>query len=158
MGYVLRWGSVLAATWWLWSGHTSPLMVAFGVVSIALVLWIFHRMDNEADEHPPYRLGWRPVAYLPYLLWEIIKSNLYVARLIISPTLRISPKVFRTRTSQKTIIGQVIYANSITLTPGTVTLDLRDGEVMVHALTEETAAGVLEGSMDRRCARLEGKS
>jgi len=147
---------MLAGAWWLWSGHTAGLMIAFGVGSILLVLWIFKRMDDVAEDKPPYRLGLRPIFYLPYIIWEIVKANIDVAKVIVSPSLPISPRVFRAKTSQKTSIAQVIYANSITLTPGTITLDLRDGEVMVHALTNDTAEGILEGSMDARCAKLEG--
>jgi len=149
---------MLAGAWWLWSGHTSGLMIAFGVGSILLVLWVFKRMDDVAEDKPEYRLGLRPLFYIPYIVWEIVKANLDVAKVIVSPKLPISPRVFRAKASQKTTIAQVIYANSITLTPGTVTLDLRDGEVLVHALTNDTAEGVLEGSMDARCTKLEGKA
>ena len=150
------WSLLLAGAWWLWSGHTEPMMIMFGVVSIALVLFISKRLDDQSDDNPPYRLGFRPVFYLPYILWEIVKANIDVAKVIISPSLPISPKVFRAPASQKTVIAQVIYANSITLTPGTITLDLRDGEVLVHALTHDTAAGIEEGGMNRRCAKLDG--
>ena len=63
----------------------------------------------------------------------------------------------RVRALQKTPLGQTIFANSITLTPGTLSLEVEDGSVLVHALTAESAAGVLEGSMNRRVARLEGE-
>lgn len=132
-------------------------MIAFGVFSVLLVLWVFKRMDDVAEDTPPYRLGLRPLFYVPYIVWEIVKANIDVAKVIISPSLPISPRVFRAKVSQKSTVAQVIYANSITLTPGTVTLDLRDDEVLVHALTNDTAEGVLEGSMDARCTRLEGK-
>ncbi len=147
---------MLAGAWWLWSGHTEPMMIAFGVGSILLVLWVFKRMDDVAEDKAPYRLGLRPIFYLPYIIWEIVKANIDVAKVIVSPSLPISPRVFRAKISQKTSVAQVIYANSITLTPGTITLDLRDGEVLVHALTDDTAEGILEGSMDARCAKLEG--
>ena len=147
---------MLAGAWWLWSGHTEPMMIMFAVVSIALVLFLAKRLDDESGETLPYRLGLRPVFYLPYIIWEIVKANIDVAKVIVSPSLPISPKVFRAKASQKTVIGQVIYANSITLTPGTITLDLRDGEVLVHALTHDSAAGIEEGGMDRRCAKLDG--
>ena len=72
--------------------------------------------------------------------------------------MNISPKMFRAKASQKSIVGQVVYANSITLTPGTITLDVRDGELLIHALTENAADGVLSGDMDRKVTKLEGKS
>jgi multicomponent Na+:H+ antiporter subunit E len=69
--------------------------------------------------------------------------------------LPISPHLITVRTSQKTAVGQVIYANSITLTPGTISLDVRDDTILVHALTSDSAAGVEAGEMDRRVSRLE---
>ena len=80
-----------------------------------------------------------------------------VASVILNPRLAIRPRLVRVKGSQKTELGQVIYANSITLTPGTITLDVRDGEFLVHALTEEAAAGVESGNMDRRVTALEGR-
>ena len=72
--------------------------------------------------------------------------------------MKISPRLISVHASQKTEIGQVVYANSITLTPGTITLDVRNNEMLVHALTEETAAGLMTGDMDRRVSRLEGST
>ena len=150
------WTLSLAITWWLWSAHTAGLIIAFGVGSLAITLYFMGRMDRFADVHPPYELGLRPVWYLPYIVWEIIKANLDVAKIIISPTVKIQPKIIRVKASQRTIVGQVIYANSITLTPGTITCDMRDGEFVIHALTDDSAAGVESGDMDKRCCRLEG--
>ena len=147
---------LLVGAWWLWSAHTEGLIIAFGVISVSLTLYVSARMDRESDEHPPYTLGLRPLFYLPYLFWEIVKANIDVAKIVLSPKMKISPQTFRTKASQKTVIGQVIYANSITLTPGTITLDARDGEFLVHALTKDAADGVQAGDMDRRVARLEG--
>ena len=152
------WAILLAGSWWLWSAHTEMLIIIFGVFSIALTLFFARRMDRESDDHPPYELGLRPLFYFPYIFWEIVKANIDVAKIVISPKMKISPRMFKAKASQKTAIGQVIYANSITLTPGTITLDVRDGEFIVHALTKEAADGVLSGDMDRRVTRLEGGS
>ena len=150
------WALMLAVAWWLWSAHTETLIIIFGVFSVGLVLFFFQRMDREAGDGYEYRLGLRPLFYFPYIIWEIIKSNIYVCKIIVSPKMKISPKMFYTTASQKTEIGQAIYANSITLTPGTITLDVRDDQFLVHALTQETADGVLSGDMDRRVTKLEG--
>ena len=88
-------------------------------------------------------------------LKEIVLSNLAVARVILDPKLPIHPRILRVPAGQRSDLGQVIYANSITLTPGTVTLDVRDGHMLVHALTTESAKGLLTGEMDRRVAQLE---
>ena len=147
---------LLTSAWWLLSGHTEVLILIFGVLSIGLVMWIAARMDRFADDSPPYILGVRPLFYLPYICWEIVKANIDIAKICISPKMEIQPQLLRAKTTQTTLIGQVTYANSITLTPGTVTLDLRDGEVLVHALTQAAADGVLSGDMDKRVSRLEG--
>ena len=148
--------TALAVVWFLWSGHTEPLILAFGVFSVGLVTALWARMDRLDGGEPPYALGLRPVAYLPYLLWEIVLSNLHVAKAILSPSLPVQPQLVRVNVTQKTVLGQVVHANSITLTPGTITLDVRDGSFLVHALTDHTAAGVLSGEMDARVTALEG--
>lgn len=152
------WAVLLTAAWWLWSAHTEMLIIIFGVFSVALTLVFVVRMDREAGDHLPYKLGIRPLFYLPYIFWEIVKANIDVAKIICRPKMKISPQMFRARASQKTAVGQVVYANSITLTPGTITLDVRDGEFLIHALTKEAADGVLAGDMDKRVSKLEGKA
>ena len=149
-------GLLLAGAWLLWSGHTEVLLLAFGAVSVLVVLGISQRMDRVADAPRLYTLGIRPLGYLPWLFWEIVKANLVVARVILDPGLPISPRVVRVRALQKTALGQAIFANSITLTPGTLSLEVGSGSILVHALTAESAEGVLDGGMNRRVVRLEG--
>ncbi len=146
---------MLIAVWLLWSGHVEPLLLAFGFLSVMGVLAITHRMDrfsgSGTDEYPGIRL----LAYIPWLLWQIFKSNVDIARIILNPRLPLSPRLVRVQASQRTVVGKVIYANSITLTPGTISLDLREGEILVHALTADSAAGVESGEMDRRVSGVE---
>ena len=146
---------MLSAIWLLWSGHTEPLILSFGLISVLFVMWIGHRMDKAADSPRAYRLGARPLTYLPWLAWEGVKANLDVARIILTPALPISPRLIRVRASQQTAIGQVTYANSITLTPGTISLDVRDNQILVYALTKEAAEGVESGEMDRKVTAME---
>jgi multicomponent Na+:H+ antiporter subunit E len=95
-------------------------------------------------------------SYWGWLVWQIIKSNIDVARVILSPSLPISPNVVRVKASQRTTLGLVTYANSITLTPGTVSMYL-DGDIIeVHALTESGARELKDGEMDRRVSAIEG--
>ncbi|MFP6654332.1 MAG: Na+/H+ antiporter subunit E [Myxococcota bacterium] len=148
----------LMAVWLLLSGHFDPTLVSYGVLScIGIVLLMAHLeiLDHEAL---PSHLGLRLFSYLPWLLKEILLSNLAVAKVILSPRLPIHPRILRVSASQKTQVGQVIYANSITLTPGTVTLDVRDGQFLVHALTTQSAAGLLTEEMDRRVTHLEQRA
>ena len=149
---------VLGAVWLLWSGHYTPLIISLGAISLAMVMGIALRMKIVDDEGAPVHLPLRLVGYLPWLFWEIAKANVDVALCILRPGLPISPRVLEVRSGQHTDVGRVIYANSITLTPGTVSIDTDGDAITVHALTAAAAAGVLNGEMDRRVSRLEGRS
>ena len=148
--------TALAAVWLLWSGRQETNLLVFGFLSVLLVMGISHRMDHFSDVPRVYRLGLRPLFYTPWLLKEIVKSNILVTLIILNPKLPISPCLIRLRASQSTDLGQVIYANSITLTPGTITLDVRDDIILVHNLTDEMADDLLTNEMDRRVTQLEG--
>ena len=149
-------GLVLFATWLLLSGYFVPLILGFGVLSCVLVVLIARRMDLIDHEGHPIHLGIRGFTYWFWLAWEIVKANLDVAKRIVDPQLPISPTLVRVKTSQKSELGQVIYANSITLTPGTVSLRIGFDEILVHAISREGAAELASGEMDRRATRLEG--
>ena len=146
---------VLALTWLVWSGHTDPLLLGFGLISCVLVLALMMRMGILDEESQLYVVGFRSLAFAPWLLWEIFKANVSVARLILSRHPRLSPRLILVRPDQRTVVGQVIYANSITLTPGTISLDVRDRRLLVHALTEAAAYDLIQGEMNRRVCRLE---
>ena len=149
---------VLYGVWLLLSGHYDATLMTYGALSCALVVALVAHLGILDGEALPVHLGIRPFLYVPWLMKEIILSNLSVARVILDPKLPIHPRILRVEASQKTDVGQVIYANSITLTPGTVTLDIRNGRLLVHALTTDSAEGLLTGEMDRRVARLEASA
>jgi multicomponent Na+:H+ antiporter subunit E len=149
-------GLVLVAVWLLLSGHYTPLLLALGALSCGGVLAISIRMNVVDREGAPVELPLRALRYLPWLLWEIMKANVDVAGRILHPRMPISPTLIKMRCTQIHDIGRVIYANSITLTPGTVSVDTHGEEITVHALTAEAAEDLLEGSMDRRVTRMEG--
>ena len=98
------------------------------------------------------------VFYWPWLILEIVKSAWTVSKIIISPTLPISPTMVRFKPKQKTTVGLVIHANSITLTPGTIAIEVTADEFLVHGLTAEGAAGVIDSDMDTRVAKCEGNN
>lgn len=142
------------AVWLLLSGHYTPLITGFGVASCLLSALIATRMDvNDREGHPIY-LGPRIITYWGWLVVEIFKANMDVAKCVLFPTRFLRPSMFTVTASQKTDLGKVIYANSITLTPGTVTVDLDGDQVMVHSLTEGSAEGVQNGDMDRRVTKV----
>jgi multicomponent Na+:H+ antiporter subunit E len=148
---------VLTAVWLAWSGHYEPLVLALGAASIVGVVALCVRMRIVDQEGAPLELRLPALlAYVPWLAWEIVKANLDVARRILTPgPLRIAPRLVRVRMSQRRPVTRTVHANSITLTPGTISIDVGEHEILVHALHEEAAAGVLEGAIDRRCTALE---
>jgi multicomponent Na+:H+ antiporter subunit E len=147
---------ILGLLWMLLSGFFLPLMLALGAASVALTVWLAWRMKLIDAEGVPIHLASAVLLYFPWLVVEIVKANIDVARRVLSPDLRISPKLFTTPASQQSDLGLAIYANSITLTPGTVAVDLEPGEIVVHALSQEGAEDVLAGEMDRRVVAAEG--
>lgn len=149
-------GLALFALWLLLSGYFLPLLLGLGVASCVVIVWILHRMDAIDHESFPIRMQLRGLTYWPWLMKEIVKSNLTVAGIILNPRLPISPTVRPVRASQATDMGRVIYANSITLTPGTISVHMADEEILVHALTRDGAESFDDPDMDRRVTRLEG--
>jgi multicomponent Na+:H+ antiporter subunit E len=148
----------LAILWLLLSGHFSdPLLLGLGALSVLLVVSIAHRKEVSDPEGHPVHLTARGLLYWPWLLKEIVLANIDVAKAILRTPMAIAPTVFTVTGSQKSELGLVVYANSITLTPGTVTIDLTDNKLTVHALTKAGLEGVESGEMDRRVAWLEGE-
>lgn len=156
----MRHGGALAiaalATWLLWSGYLMPLMLLWAGVSVGLVVWLAARLRLLDDEGVPLPLL-RP-ALVPYLGWlvaQVLWSNLDVLRRIWQRTPDLDPRLVTVTASQHTAAGQVLYANSITLTPGTVSVRMYDHEILVHALHQGTADDVVAGEMDRRVRAVE---
>lgn len=148
MLHALGSGLFLGGLWLLLSGYFEAWLLWLALASVVSVVFIAHRMDVTDHEGFPLHLGTRALIYFPWLALEIVKSNLDVAKAILSN--RINPQVIHVKATQDSELGRTIYANSITLTPGTVTIGLEDDGLEVHALLDETAAGVLSGDMDRR--------
>ncbi|MDG2285460.1 MAG: Na+/H+ antiporter subunit E [Alphaproteobacteria bacterium] len=143
------------AFWLVMSGFFTPLLLSLGAASVLLVLYIAHRMELYDRETFPFHLKGHVFKYWGWLAKEIFKANIDVAKIVLAPKMPISPRVVRVKATQKTDLGLVIFANSITLTPGTVTIDIEGDEMIVHALSQELADGVLNGDMDGRVTALE---
>ena len=140
--------------WLLLSGHYDPLLLTLGVLSCVTCLYVTWKAKFIDEEGLPLHLLIRLPIYTVWLFKEIIKANIDTAKIIIfnNP----DPQNFRVKSSQKTEAGKVTYANSITLTPGTVTTEL-DGDVLeVHALSSDMADDVKSGAMDKKVSWLEG--
>ena len=157
MRYILM-SFALFGIWLLWSGHYTldhMLVLAMGISSCAFVVYLSHRLAIVDEEGHPIHLAGRLVLYIPWLLWAIVKANIDIAKRILNPQMPIDPLVVRVKATQKTDLCRVIFANSITLTPGTVSLDLDGEDIVVHALTREAADDVQSGDMNRRVTALE---
>lgn len=145
----------LAAFWLLNSGHYSYLILSLGFGSIVLILVLTHKMDVIDHESQPLHLSPNIFGYLPWLFKEIVYDNVTVVKHIWLKEKSISPMLTTLKVSQQTDMGKVIYANSITLTPGTVAIDLVDDEIIVHALLKKHIESLESGEMDRRVTKLE---
>lgn len=148
----------LLAFWLLLSGYYTLFLVAAGIGSSLAVLWAGQRMEVVDREGVPMDL-WRIFfLYWPWLFWQIVKSAWDVSKIIVHPRLPISPTIVRFRPSQRSAVGLVTHANSITLTPGTITIEATDDEFVVHGLTRTGAQGAVDSEMDQRLRRLEQQS
>jgi len=151
-------GSVLLlfAFWVVLSGFFTPFLLAAGLGSSIAVVWFARRMDVVDQESLPLHLVPRALWYWPWLLKEIAASAWAATKVVIHPRMPVAPELVRFKPSQRTAVGLCTHANSITLTPGTIAVEVGADEILVHALTAEAAAGVRDGSMDRLATRFEG--
>ena len=145
---------VLAAVWLLWSGLYKPLLLALGAFSCALVVYLSWRLRLFDYSVISVRHVWRLLSYLAWLGKEIVKSSVQVSRAVLSRDLAISPTVVELDADARHPVDLATLGNSITLTPGTLTIRIRDGRLIVHALMREGADEVTGGEMNRRVARL----
>jgi len=141
---LLRYGLVLAlalaAFWVILSGYFTPLLLTLGAISIATVLFLCARMKILDDETAPYLFVPKTFIYLYWLFKEIVKANMQVVKAVLNPDLEVSPTLVRIPVDLKTDIGRSMFANSITLTPGTVSVEFEDDAILVHALLKEMSA------------------
>lgn len=139
--------------WLLLSGHWDAVHVGLGVAASTLVVWLNR---GQEDITAAVRALPRVLWYASWLLGEIVRSNLAVARIVLDPRLPIDPVVVRLRPPVRGALAVTTLANSITLTPGTITLDAEDGELTVHALTPD-GLDEIESVMARRVAWVFGE-
>lgn len=145
---------LLAAAWLLWSGFFKPLMLALGAFSCVLVLIAAHRMHLFDTDVFALRFTSRLFRFWLWLGREIIKSSLEVTKMVLNPKLSIDPTVAEFDAHCEHPVDRAILGNSITLTPGTLTLSIEGQHFAVHALTRNGAEDILKGEMDRRVSGL----
>ncbi len=150
MFYLVSLFVALCGFWLLLSGFFTAFLMTAGAGSALAVVWFARRMDVVDHEGHPIELGPRALLYWPWLFKEIVKSAWDVSKIILSPSLPISPTLVRFKPAQKTGVGLVIHANSITLTPGTISVEVSAQEFLVHGLTRAAALGTIDSEMSRR--------
>ena len=146
---------ILLGLWLLMSGHYSFLIISLGILSCAFCVYVARRAKLIDDEGLPLFLFPRLFNYLIWLFKEILISNLNTAKVIISG--KIKPETFTVKVSQSTDVAKVAYANSITLTPGTVTTKIKGNMFEVHALNSDFGDDVRSNLMNKKVQLLEGK-
>ena len=154
--------------WLVFSGQLDALHVGAGVLSAALVAVLSRDLERLGTRHDArgrpvpvftFSVHWgRFAVYLAWLLGQVIVANLQVAFIVLHPRLPISPTVVRFRTRLPGDLGRTTFGNSITLTPGTITLDVEGDRLVIHALTRASAQQVLTRAMERRVARALGSA
>lgn len=154
MARILLMTVVLGLLWLMWSGIYTPLVLGLGALSIAITVFIAHRIGFFEREVFALRVLGRLPRYWAWLFIEIVKSSVEVAGVVLGRRLEISPTVVKFKVSPEDAVGQAILGNSITLTPGTLTLDIHEGQITVHCLTKQGADAVLASEFNERAAAL----
>ena len=149
---------VLAATWLTLSGYFIPLILTFGAISIGIVVWMCARMGILDRETAPYASIAQTLSYFVWLFAEIVKANVQVVRAVLSPDMEVSPTLTKIPLPNDSDIAQTNFANSITLTPGTVSVDMQGDYILVHALLEDMSAPADFKEMGERSAWAVGEA
>lgn len=158
---MIRFVSLFIALFLFWivlSGFFTPFLLGAGALSALAVAYFAVRMQFVDHEGHPVQLGVGLLFYWPWLFLEIMKSAWTVSKIILDPALPVSPTMVKFAPGQRSVVGLVTHANSITLTPGTISIEVRPEEFVVHGLTRDSAQGCIDSEMDRRVRRFEGQA
>lgn len=150
MGYFLGLIAALTALWLGLSGHYTPLVMSLGAVAILLSAILAYRLDILDREGSPYGRLIQLMAYWVWLVIEIFKANWVVIKACLRADLDINPALVKVKTTCESDLAKTVFANSITLTPGTVSVNVEGDKILVHALYEDQAQPEAFVEMDRR--------
>lgn len=147
----------LAIFWLLMSGYwDNPLLLSFGLISIILCLLIAWKIEKKFPFHKAISILPGLPMFWVWLFKEVIIANIDVLKRIWFPSkFPLSPTIRTLPMSQKTRLGKTTYANAITLTPGTISMDVKGNDVTVYGLIKESVDDLELGEMDKRVSRLE---
>tara|TARA_A100001015_G_C15038634_1_gene737987 strand:- start:3397 stop:3885 length:489 start_codon:yes stop_codon:yes gene_type:complete len=148
---------VIFSIWLLWSGLYDSFHIALGIISsIIVVSWTGHLFTDSHKDIITRIIQWvRFEKYGIWLLWQIVLANIEVFKLAFHPKVltQLNPKLISFQTRLKGDVAKYMFAQSITLTPGTVTVRIHDNEIKVHAINDD-AASALPGEMQDRIAKI----
>ncbi|MBY8974857.1 Na+/H+ antiporter subunit E [Rhodobacteraceae bacterium NNCM2] len=151
--------ATLFGFWLLMSGEWEHewLIWAGAILSVAVVGFCLMKGLTDEEGFPIEKLP-RAMLFWPWLIWQIVLSALSVTRIILSPSLPISPRMVKVAAKQKSAVGLTTYANSITLTPGTISVEVSEQgkAIWVHAITEDGAEGMKDDPMNAKVAWMDG--
>jgi len=142
----------MVAAWLTLSGYFIPFILTFGAISIVIVVWMTRRMGILDGETVPYLTIPLTLQYFVWLFGEIVKANMQVVKAVLSPDLEVSPTLVKIPLNTDADIAETMFANSITLTPGTVSVDMQPDHILVHALLEDMSAAEDFEEMEKRAA------
>jgi len=147
--HTINLGILLFALWLGLSGQFNVLLLSLGLASTLLIVYLAHRMDVVDEEIYPAHMTFLLIRFWVFLAKEVILANIDVINRIFRPGKNISPQLFELPLTQKTDLSRVIYANAITMTPGTVSVNLDKKTITVHTLSIEAADDLRSGRMAR---------
>ncbi|MFH5830772.1 Na+/H+ antiporter subunit E [Halalkalibaculum sp. DA384] len=149
----------LMGFWYLMSGFFDLVHTIMGLISVGIVMGINYKLktfsfyENETDVLKDLRILYAPY-YFGWLLVQIVISGIEVAKILLSPSLPIQTTVVRFKVDYPNPHCKMILGNSITLTPGTLTVDIQDNEFIVHAITPSSFEGIESDKMPKQVLRL----
>lgn len=143
---------ILVGYWLSLSGYfDKPVVLTMGAISIVVVILLCARMKILDGETVPYAHG-KSLVYLVWLSKEIVKANMTVIKAVMKPDLQVTPTLTKVKNRNLSGLGTTVFANSITLTPGTISMDIGDEEILVHALLKEMSDPADFVEMEKRAA------
>ena len=160
MDYIMRFvlTAIIMFVFWIFlSGEFSFILLLSGIISSLLVSYISHDLlIGNGDMKLGFIRTIRFIKFLPWLLWQIVLANIDLALRTLHPKMPINPMLINFKNNLKTDLGMVILANSITLTPGTVTIDVNENDFFIHVISEKAAQSLISGEMQARVKKIEG--
>lgn len=146
MKHTISLGALLFALWVLLSGHLEPLLLGFGVLSVIFSLYIARRMDVVDHESHPIHLTFKLLKFWLVLGKKIFQANIDVTLRILGFK-AVEPQLIKLKMDQTTDLGKAMYANSITLTPGSASIHMEEGELYVHTISRQGAQDLFDGDI-----------